>query len=341
MQNHAIIVGAGIGGLATAIALGKTGWSVTVRERADIPTTGGTAVGMWPEAMRALDAIGVGDTVRRHSALSHGATILDPSGRLIARVPSSRSAHLIARERLVRILLDAVPPNTIHWSREVKPTDSLPESDLVVGADGIHSAVRLRTWGSPVERPLPTIAFRGVVDRGVEAVTETWGRGALFGITPTGDGRTNWFACLRHSHLEQSGADDVQTLRRRFSEWHLQIRRVLDGISSGDVDRRCLADVSLRHPYFRGNTVLVGDAAHAMAPNLGRGACEALVDAVVLAQALRSSGTIRQGLRRYDRARRAPTRRMVAMARILNRVATADQGAPARDRMLRLGLRSW
>ncbi|MDP3950470.1 FAD-dependent oxidoreductase [Microbacterium sp.] len=339
MQNHAIIIGAGIAGLSTAIALREAGWSVSVYERSEAPTSGGTALGMWPEAMRALDSIGLGDVVRRHSALSRGATILDPSGKPLGRVPATRSAYLISRERLMLALLDAVPSECIHWSHGWKSTDFYPESDLVVGADGIHSAIRLRIWGASVERPLRTVAFRGVVDQGVESVTETWGRGALFGITPTGDGRTNWFACVRRGSLLQGDADDTETLYRLFSDWHPQVRSVLGQIKLPDIDRRALSDVSLPHSYARGNTVLVGDAAHAMAPNLGRGASESLIDAVTLARALSSGGTIRDGLRRYDRARRSRTRRVVAMARTLNGIATAERGSHIRDRLLRLTLR--
>jgi 2-polyprenyl-6-methoxyphenol hydroxylase-like FAD-dependent oxidoreductase len=170
----------------------------------------------------------------------------------------------------------------------------------------------------------------------VSAVTETWGRGALFGITPTGDGRTNWFACVRKRHLESADADHATALGRLYSDWHPHVRSVLD--QADDIDRRELFDVRPRHPYFSDHTVLVGDAAHAMAPNLGRGACESLIDAVALARELRSSSTVIEGLRRYDRVRRAPTRRIVSMARALNAVATADRGRRVRDRVLRLSL---
>lgn len=339
MQNHAIIIGAGIAGLSTAIGLREAGWSVSVYERSEAPTSGGTALGMWPEAMRALDSIGLGDVVRRHSTLSHGATILDPSGEPLGRVPSTRSAHLISRERLMLALLDAVPAECIHWSHGWKSTDFFPESDLVVGADGVHSAIRMRTWGSSAERPLRTVAFRGVVDQEAEAVTETWGRGALFGITPSGDGRTNWFACVRRRNLGYADVDDAATLYRLFSEWHPQVRSVLDRIRLRDIDRRELTDVSLPHSYARGNTVLVGDAAHAMAPNLGRGACESLIDAVALAQSLSGGGTVPEGLRRYDHARRSRTRRVVVAARILNEIATAERGSQLRDRLMRQVLR--
>lgn len=339
LVQHAIIIGAGIAGLATAVALRKAGWSVSVHEQFGAPASGGTALGMWPEAMRALDALGVGDDVRRHSVIGRGGTILDPRGAPIARIPATRSAHLISREHLMFALLDAVPSKYIHWSHEWKATDTFPESDLVVGADGIHSAIRRRRWSNSAERPLRTVAFRGVVDRQVASVTETWGSGALFGITPTGDGRTNWFACVRQSCLEQSDADHTETLGRLFSNWHPQVRDVLRQLSLDDIDRRELFDVALPHSYVRGNTALVGDAAHAMAPNLGRGACESLIDAVALAQALSSASTVDEGLRRYDRARRSSTRRIVTMARALNGIATAERGSQLRDRLLRLTLR--
>jgi 2-polyprenyl-6-methoxyphenol hydroxylase-like FAD-dependent oxidoreductase len=339
VQCHAVIIGAGIAGLATAVALRRAGWSVSVYERADAPSSGGTALGMWPEAMRALDAIGVGDDVRRNSALSRGATILDPSGEPVGRIPSTRSARLISRERLMCALLGAVPSRCIHWSHEWKSADLFPEADLVVGADGIHSAIRSRTWGASLERPLHTVAYRGVVDQRVESVTETWGRGALFGITPTGDGRTNWFACVRRSRLGEADVDHAQALGRLFSDWHSQVRGVLGQVGVHDIDRRELFDVSLPHPYVRGATVLVGDAAHAMAPNLGRGACESLIDAVALGRALSTGDTVREGLRRYDRVRRSSTRRIVAMARTLNGIATAEHGWRIRDGLLRLALR--
>jgi 2-polyprenyl-6-methoxyphenol hydroxylase-like FAD-dependent oxidoreductase len=289
--------------------------------------------------MRALDDIGVGDEVRRHSAVSRGAAILDPSGGTIGRVPATRSAHLISRGRLLLALLDALPSECIRWSHGWTSTDSLPNSDLLVGADGIHSPIRRRIWGSS-ERPLRTVAFRGVADQGIDSVAETWGRGALFGITPTGDGRTNWFACVRRSRLEHDDGDDAETLCRLFSDWHPRVRDVLDQLKPQDIDRRELSDVSLPHSYARGNTALVGDAAHAMAPNLGRGACESLIDAVALAHALGSGGAVREGLRRYDRARRSRTRRIVAMARALNGIATAERGSQIRDRLVRLALRT-
>lgn len=340
MTRHAVIIGAGIGGLSAAVALRAQGWSVEVHERAHEIPAGGTALGMWPEAMTALDDLGVGDRVRERSVLSRGASILSPSGGVMGRIPDSRQARLVSRGRLLYSLHDALPSGTVRWATPLRSGDDLPDADLVAGADGIHSIVRSTCWGaSPAERPLGTVAYRGVVAGNVGAVSETWGRGALFGITPSSDDSTNWFACIRADMITSTGLGPATELRERFSTWHPGVLDVVTRIDDDGVDRRELYDVSLPHPFVQHNVALLGDAAHAMAPNLGRGACESLIDAVVLAAAISSTGDLQAGLRRYDRARRRRTRTIVAAARTVNRVATARRGLRLRDGVVRVLLR--
>lgn len=334
MSGQAIIIGAGVAGLATAVALRDAGWGVTVHDRAKGLAPGGTALGMWPEAMSALERLGVADGIRRHAAHSRGAALLDPRGMIIGRIPPTRSAHLVSRERLLSALLDRLPADAVHWGQRFASSDEFPTYDLVVGADGIHSLVRRRHWGSAVERALGTVAFRGVIDRPTASVSETWGRGALFGVTPMDEGRTNWFACLRRDPVGRS-EEPAALLRDAFESWHPGVRAVLAELEGVEIDRRSLFDVRLPHPYARGNVVLIGDAAHAMAPNLGRGACESLIDAVTLARALDTEPEVASALRRYDRARRPATRRIVRTARTLNRIATAERGTRFRDAAVR------
>lgn len=339
MARQAIVIGAGIGGLATAVALIKSGWDVSVWERAEEPQIGGTALGMWPPAMAALDALCVGDRVREVAVLSRGATILRHDGSLIARVPSSQSAHLLSRERLLSELHRELPRGTVQWGRRFTADGPLPQADLVVGADGIHSEVRLHCWGESPLRPLGTVAYRGVVDGPVDTVTETWGDGALFGITPSSDGQTNWFACLRRDPATSDQGDRLAALRTYFAEWRPQIGDVLNRAEPQEVDRRNLFDVTLHHPYVTSQVALIGDAAHAMAPNLGRGACESLIDAVTLAREVTSASSVEDGLRRYDRSRRRKTRRIVRTARMVNRLATAERGGRLRNNLMSLALR--
>jgi 2-polyprenyl-6-methoxyphenol hydroxylase-like FAD-dependent oxidoreductase len=335
--RHAIIIGAGIGGLAAAIALGRAGWSVEVRERSPHLEEGGTALAMWPEAMRALDDLGLREAIERHGTTTRGASILSSDGAPLGRIPGDRSVLLVSRFRLLSALHDAMPPGAIRWSQGFEGSDDLPRADLVVAADGIHSSVRAAVWSSSPERPLGTVAFRGVVGGTVQTVTETWGPGALFGITPTSDGRTNWFACVRGSTRDGRVAPS-QYLRERFSGWHPAVSNVVQMLDDDDIDTRTLTDVRIRHRYVRGNVALLGDAAHAMAPNLGRGACESVLDATALAHAMDTAPDIATGLRRYDRMRRHRTQQIVGVARLLNRVATAEYRLGIRNRVVRMML---
>jgi 2-polyprenyl-6-methoxyphenol hydroxylase-like FAD-dependent oxidoreductase len=291
---------------------------------------------MWPEAMSALDELGVGESVRRHSVLSRGATILEPSGGVIARIRDDRHAHLISRARLLTSLHAELPPGTVHWDSPIASALDLPDADLIVGADGIHSAVRSTMWGRNAERALGTVAFRGVLEGEVAEVTETWGDGALFGITPSSDGQTNWFACVRSDDSAAAASDVAAGLADRFAGWHAAVADIVGRLENDAIDRRELFDVSVRHPYVSGNVALVGDAAHAMAPNLGRGACESLLDAVTLARAVAGEPDVASALRSYDRARRRRTQRIVRAARTVNGISTARRGVRLRNAGMRM-----
>lgn len=342
MTRHAIIVGGGISGLAVGRALLESGWTVDIRERTSgLPPTG-TALGMWPEAMEALDRLGVGDRARQVGVLQNGASFLRSDGRTITRLGEDQSAYLLTRPALHTLLHDATLDDHITWNAPISDLDELAAADLTVGADGINSVLRGHVAGAAVPpRPLGTVAFRGVVPGGVDTVTETWGPGRLFGITPQDAGSTNWFAGLRTDVLAEHdhGQGDAGVLRSLYGDWHPAIVSVLDRLDATEIDRRTLYDVPPLKSYVRGNIALVGDSAHAMAPNMGRGACESLIDAVALADALRSAASVEEGLRVYDRDRRRATRRFVRASRLLNRVATARRFSRSRNVALRVAAR--
>ncbi|PSL54997.1 2-polyprenyl-6-methoxyphenol hydroxylase-like FAD-dependent oxidoreductase [Saccharothrix carnea] len=315
--RRAAVIGGGVGGLAAAIGLRRHGWEVDVFERSAALPEVGTGLGIWPDALSALDRLGLGDAARRVGRRQADGLVRKPDGTVIGTIAAG-SVHLLTRPALLGVLAGALPGGVVRFGTAAGLADCAGY-DLVVGADGIHSAVRGELFDAPVRRS-GAIGWRGTVDLPVDTGGETWGRGGKFGLTPQADGRTNWYAM---------GSDLGQ-----FADWHDPIPRVL--AAATDVLRHELLYVPPLPSYVSGRVVLLGDAAHAMTPDLGQGACQAIIDGVVLAECL--TGDVDAGLRRYDSARRRVTRRLAAGSLWLNRLARMRRFTGVRDAGLRVAL---
>lgn len=298
------VIGAGVAGLALA-RLAPRDRRVHLYDAAWDARTVPTVFGLWPSAMRALDALGLAAAVRERGRPLDAARIHDRTGAVLAGV-GGRDVCLVSRTDLVALLRKELPANVVVHRERVDDPDALP-GELVVGADGVHSTVRRALWGRAGRpRRLGATAVRGVVDEPVagDALEEYWGPGALFGMTPRPGGGTNWFVTVPVRRFAGPGAA-LAEVRDRFAAHPARVRRVL---AAAEPELTLVNDLwAARWPrrLVRGRAVLVGDSAHAMSPSLGRGAGEALVDAVVLGAALREL-PVRAALRRYERGRLLP-----------------------------------
>jgi 2-polyprenyl-6-methoxyphenol hydroxylase-like FAD-dependent oxidoreductase len=307
-SGRAVVIGGGIGGLTAAAALHRCGLQVTVLERAASLEPAGAGISLAPNALRALDVIGIGDEIRDLAAWQGDGGLRTPGGRRLSRTSADAAAErfggplvLLHRATLVASLTARIPRDAIRTAAEatladpgdagrparVRTPDGEWEADLVVAADGIRSAVRRTLFP---EHPGPVYSgfttWRVVVPvPGAEfAPHETWGRGSIWGTQPLKDGRVYAYAAAVAPAGERAPDDEKAELLRRFGDWHDPIPAVLAATRPEDVLRHDVHHLAEPLPAFhRGRVALVGDAAHAMPPMLGQGGNQAVEDAVVLA----------------------------------------------------------
>lgn len=332
-MSKALIVGGGIGGLATAIAFARQGWDVEVLEKAARITEVGAGLSLWPNAIRALDALGLGDQIRERAIEEGSAGIRESKGGWLSRsdVEAVRARYgspiMMHRADLLDILRGAVPESALRTGisvSEVRADGTVVHSegtstgDVIVGADGIRSVVRRAVCGEVAPRYSGYTAWRVVVTptEPMGDMGETWGRGERFGYGALADGRVYCFATANVPAGAPSGG--LAELRRRFGDWHRPIPGLLAAAEESALLHNDIYELPALKTYVSGRIALVGDAAHAMTPNLGQGACQALEDAVVLARVAAHDSD----LTRYDAERRPRTQMISARS---NRIGAVGQ----------------
>ena len=327
-----VIVGGGIGGLSAARELALRGMRPTVLERAPQLNPVGAGIIMNPNAMRVLEKNGLADEVRRESWPYLTRETRDQAGRLLA-VRDYRPLYeagrlsqgaLVHRAHLLNALYRSLPPGTVCFGSLIRNARAL-SADLVIGADGIHSQVRRELFADAKPRYMGYRSHRLIMDNvaGIRCFTEYLGRGQRIGLVPISEKRLYVWTTFNSPQHEQPAPD----LPRMFAQFtHQPVRELFAALPPPPNIITTEIEELWAGYWTAPRAVLLGDAAHAMTPNIGQGAGMAMEDAAVLAEELATAGKIEDALRNYVR-RRKP--RVDAVMRISRTVGEDGQRSSA------------
>lgn len=310
-----LIVGSGIAGLTAAIALRKVGCEVAVYERAPELREVGAGISLWANALRALDYLGAGAAVRAvalpltrsemRARDGYKVQASYPAGYFEQKLGVTPFVAMTHRADLVAVLAAQLPVGVARYGFEcvgVEQDDRgatvrfqnghADTADLVVGADGLNSAVRAALFGPQPPRYAGYTCWRGVAPRPalVEPgyVGEWWGRGRRFGITTLPGDRVYWFSVL-NSPQGGKAADEHAAVAEAFRNFAPPVPELIASTLPERVLRNDILDRKPARPWHVGRVGLIGDAAHATTPNFGQGGCMAIEDAVVLSRHVRGT----------------------------------------------------
>ena len=328
MIRNALVVGGGIGGLSTAIALRRRGVDVDVLELNPRWDVYGVGIIQAANAIRALDQLGLAERAIDEGYAMTGSRFFTKDGDLLGAVPAMEilgpkypAMNGITRPRLHAIFQDAVRDagvdvrlgvtvSTLEQGDDavtVESTDGETRTyDLVVGADGINSLVRSKVFGDEL-RPEYTgqVVWRYNVPRpaDLETLDMFVGSNGKAGFVPLAPD------LMYVLYVEAVAPDDVSVpedalaaiMCRRLAEFGGPVAEIRDShiTDARKVVYRPVESILVPAPWYRGRVVLVGDAAHATSPHVGQGAAMAMEDALVLAEEAASEGPLDDALARF------------------------------------------
>lgn len=318
------IVGGGIGGLTAAIALNRKGFRCDVYERSALFSEVGAAISVWPNALRVFQQLGFLNQVLAKAGVIKDAFIKTKAGKTLSHTQPNYELPAVCMHRadLLAVLLKQLPPEHLHTGHELarfEPPTAGPVrlkftngeervSELLIGADGIHSTIRQRILGDGAPLFRGYNIWRGIakLDLTQGYASESWGQGKRVGIVPIRDGVFGWWATANEGLGESDEPEGtLAKLNRLFRDWHAPIPQLFD--HSGRIIKTSLLDRMPVGGWHQGKAVLLGDAAHPTTPNLGQGACMAIEGAYLLAECLSTYGLSEMALSRYEASHFART----------------------------------
>jgi len=346
MTSSIAIVGAGIGGLSTALVLKQKGLPVTVYESTAEIKPVGAGIVMASNAMQIFQKLGVREKIENAGYRVSRMKITDEQLKNISTVDLAKfeqkyGVHNVAIHRadLQRILAEEIGFQHICLGKRLSKIErqgafrltfengAVVLSDVVIGADGIHSTVRTQLFKSGTLRDSGQQCWRGVCEIDLPQkyryeAYEAWGKGKRLGFVRINEQAVYWYAVVNTGMIRSQEMD----LRVLFREFHPDILAIISATPEEQVHFSDLMDLKPIFQWQQDNVCLIGDAAHATTPNMGQGACQAVEDAYVIGRLLETGKPISAVFAEYEKIRIRKAHHIVHTSWTIGKAAHLENG---------------
>jgi len=339
------IIGAGIGGLTTAIALKQKGFEVEIFENTPEFKKAGSGINLAINAMQVYKRLGVYDAILEKANYTNSMNALTKKLKVITNAnfkifekKYGVKTVAIHRATLHQILVDHIGNIKIHLNKKLKYLEEKNgivtltfedgtnhNSDIVIGADGIHSNVRKSIFENTALRDAKQVCWRGISNAKINKkykveLNEIWGKGNRFGFVHITQEKTYWFALINKNKFKTKDED----LLKIFSDYPKLVKDIISNTKKTEILCNEIWDLKPIDKWFKGNVCLLGDACHATTPNMGQGAVQAIESAMALSICLKEEKSIETAFLKYEKIRKEKANEIIKTSWLLGKIAQSD-----------------
>ena len=329
------IIGAGIGGLTTAIALKQKGFEVEIFEASKDFRKAGSGINLAINAMQVFNRLGIYEEISALGSYTNSLNITDGKLNIItninllnAEIEFKAKAYAIHRAKLHTILLNRLNGVKIHLNKNLESLSQTSNevffvfkdgtsytSNILIGADGIHSMVRKSIFDNTKLRIAKQVCWRGIVKVAIPKkyqtkLNELWEKGKRFGFVHINKNEVYWYALANYKNDYQKEYSNTN-LEELFSNFNPLIKKIISKTEKRKIIFNEMMDLKPISSWHHKNVCLIGDASHATTPNLGQGACQAIESAYVIAECLSTEKNIQTAFQKLEKIRKKNAEKIV------------------------------
>ncbi|MFV7443211.1 FAD-dependent urate hydroxylase HpxO [Acinetobacter pittii] len=341
---NVVIIGAGMGGLTTGIALKKFGHQVRIFEQTEKILPVGAAISLWSNGVKCLNYLGLTDKIAKLGGQMNDLAYVDGlTGDVMTQFSLlplieevGQRPYPVARADLQNMLMDEFGRDQIYLGKKMVSLEdkadyvevhfadgSSTQADLLIGADGTHSMTRTYVLGQQVQRRYAGyVNWNGLVEISEDlAPAQQWttyvGEGKRASLMPVADGKFYFFLDVPlPAGLDNNRDEYKKLLKQYFVDWCQPVQQLIERLDPKKTNRVEIHDIEPFTQFYKGRVVILGDAAHSTTPDIGQGGCQAMEDAIYLARSLQINTLgLEDALRRYQNKRNERANELVLRAR--------------------------